>query len=478
MSDWTGWATVVAVINILCAAGVTVHAVLWKRDYRSVIGWVGLAWLAPIAGILAYLCFGINRIQRKATALAPRENWVGAGQSAEALAVGGSEGDLLDGRFDGLMRLGGRVTGRPLFPGNRITPLRDGDETFPAMLAALDSATSSISLVSYIFDDDGAGRQFVAALTAAHRRGVAVRVLVDDIGARYSSRNIVEQLRREGLDARTFLPTRLPRVPYINLRNHRKITVVDGATGFTGGTNIREDHLVRQNPEYPVHCLHFKLEGPVVGQLQEAFAMDWAFTTGEILEGPDWFPLVGARGKSWARGITHGPDEDFEKLAVLMMGALAEARSRVRILTPYFLPNPALAQSLRIAAMRGITVEIYLSRNNNVRLIQWASAAGFWSLLEDGCRIFLTRGVFDHSKLMVVDDDWSLFGSTNWDPRSLRLNFEFNVECYDRELAGRLHGIIDDKARGAEEIALEAWRQRGLGLRLRDGLARLLTPYL
>jgi cardiolipin synthase len=212
--------------------------------------------------------------------------------------------------------------------------------------------------------------------------------------------------------------------------------------------------------------------------MQEAFAMDWAFTTSETLSGEAWFPDLQSAGTLWARGISDGPDEDFEKLADTIIGALAVARHSVRIVTPYFLPDASLIKALVVAAMRGVVVDILLPSNNNIRLVQWAATAQLWQLLEKGCRIYYMAPPFDHTKLMVVDDAWSLIGSTNWDPRSLRLNFEFNVECYDETLAKALNDIVDAKIKLGRQVTLEEVDGRPFFVRLRDGLARLMSPYL
>jgi len=215
--------------------------------------------------------------------------------------------------------------------------------------------------------------------------------------------------------------------------------------------------------------------------MQQVFANDWAFASGEALAGDDWFPTPAespGEGNVWARGIEHGPDEHFEKLADVIAAALASARQRVRILTPYFLPNASLIQALAVTAMRGVEVEIFLPSANNIALVQWAATAQLNQLLEKGCRVYYTRPPFDHTKLMMVDGVWSLLGSTNWDPRSLRLNFEFNVECYSEGLAQSLNEIVDRKAETAQDVSLEEVNARSYPVRVRDGLARLLTPYL
>ena len=483
MTEWLVrlWPWLVGAAGLVVGVAATVHAVLWKRDSRAVIGWVGLIWLAPLVGALAYFCFGVNRIRRRAVSLQLGKAWT----HRHAVPVTTHDADLANRLADdhpslrGLVRLGTKLTNKPLLPGNLVIPLLNGDEAYPAMLEAIGSARHSVSLLSYIFDNDRVGEAFQEALARAQARGVEVRVLIDHVGSRYSRPSMVDQLRKAGLQASAFLPTRAPRMlKYANLRNHRKILVVDGRVGFTGGTNIREGHWLARGPASPVQCLHFLLRGPTVAHLQEAFAEDWAFATGESLHGDAWFPGLEHAGPTWARGISEGPDEDFEVLLDTMVGALGAATTSVWIVTPYFLPPSTLIHALNVAAMKGVAVRIVVPARNNLPLVQWASVAQFRQMLQKGCRIFLSPPPFDHTKLMVVDSAWALIGSTNWDQRSLRLNFEYNVECYDADLAARLEAVAAAKANGAREVSDDEIRCLPLPVRLRNGLARLLTPYL
>jgi len=264
----------------------------------------------------------------------------------------------------------------------------------------------------------------------------------------------------------------------MNMRTHRKILVVDGRMGFTGGMNIRVGHCLQRHPPNPVQDIHFQVQGPVVTQLQEVFTDDWLFTTGEALRGDSWFPKTEAAGKVLARGVADGPDENFENLLWTLLGAISIARRSIRIMTPYFLPDSAVISALNLAAMRGVKVDIILPSCSNLPFILWASREMWSQVLEYGCRIWLTPPPFDHSKLMLVDGCWVLLGSANWDSRSLRLNFEFNLECYDVELAQRLDQCIETKRDGARAVTMAEVEGRSLPARLRDGIARLLTPYL
>jgi len=473
------WPHIAAGLTLLISVLASAHAVLHKRDVRAAVGWVGLAWLVPVLGGVLYVLLGINRIRRRARSLMLKQ---GPGRFLLPPGVTPMKAETLSephpeaASLTPLVRLGDAVVGQPLLPGNHITVLESRRDAYPAMLAAIDAARVSISLCSYIFDNDSAGRRFVEALGEAVRRGVEVRVLVDAVGSRYTWPPILGRLRRAGVRAARFLPSLMPyRLPFANLRNHRKLLVVDGRVGFTGGMNIRKHFWPG---EHAAVDLHFRVEGPVVGQLQETFAEDWAFTTRERLSGEAWFPPLASAGTVVARGIADGPDEDFETLRTVLLGALAIARTSVRIVTPYFLPDTALITALSVAALRGVQVDVILPEKGNLPLVQWASQAQLWQVLRPGCRVFLTAPPFDHTKLMVVDDAWSLIGSANWDPRSLRLNFEFNVECYDAALAAELNAVVEARLRHARPLTLEQVDARALPIRLRDGLARLLSPYL
>jgi cardiolipin synthase A/B len=477
----TVWTLGIAVLAVVAPALGTLHVVLTKRNPHAALAWVGVLWLAPLLGAVAYLLIGVNRTRRRARALrrvgGAREVAAGLAAYPEevlARALGPDREHLM-----ALARLGDRVVGRPLLAGNRIRLLENGDEAFPEMLDAIAGARSSVTLLTYIFDQDPVGRRFREARSGARDRGVEIRVLVDAVGARYSVPPMTRSLRNEGITTAVFHPVRLPwPSPYLNLRNHRKILVVDGRVGFTGGMNIREGHVLGNDPTHPVKDLQFRLDGPVVAELQEVFTEDWLAATGEPLQGPDWFPSIPPVGDVVARGISDGPDIDFEKLQSMLLGALAAARERVRVMTPYFIPDERLKDALTIAAMRGVEVQILLPERGNLPLVQWASQAYRPLLQAKDVRIFLTPPPFDHSKLMVVDGGWALFGSANWDARSLQLNFEFNVECYDTGFAGELDRFMELRLKEAREVTLEETLNRPLAYRIRDGVARLASPLL
>jgi cardiolipin synthase len=470
MQDLPNYAlTAFIMLAALAASG---HAVIYKREPRSAALWLIVIWVIPVAGALLYVLLGVNRVERRALKLRRRRRPGGGGASAEVARIPGT--------FAPLARLAHSVGGRPLVAGNAIEPLVDGAQAYPSMLAAIEAARSSVCLASYIFHSGGIGARFVDALVAAVRRGVEVRVLIDDVNARFSFSCAAPRLRRAGVPVGVFNPTLVPaRLHAANLRNHRKILVADGALGFTGGMNVDRNHW-REDGAEAYHDTHFRLRGPAVAQLVEVFAEDWHFSTDERLAGDKWFPPLQAAeepGAMNARVIESGPDESIGRLRWTLLGALNAARRSVMVCTPYFLPDAGLISALNAAALRGVEVDILLPRRTDLPHVRWAMIGQLWQVLERGCRAWETPGAFDHSKLMVVDGEWTLFGSSNWDARSLRLNFELDVEAYGAPLGARVEELLRAKRATGRPLTLEELDARHLAMKLRDGLARLFTPY-
>jgi cardiolipin synthase len=457
-------------LHVLLAGYVTGHILLTKRDVGASIAWIGVAWLSPIVGSALYALLGVNRVKTRATLLKEEVGDRGDSRSVVPAAV-------VEGHLAPLERAVGRVTGRQAAEANEIVALRNGDEAYPQMVAAIDAAARSVALSSYIFRLDDSGRAFVEALVRAHRRGVAVRVIIDGVGGGYLTSPVYKALRRDGVAAARFLHSPLPwRMPFLNLRTHKKLLSIDGALVFTGGLNIGDENCLRKNPAHPVRDRHFRIRGPVVTQLAEVFAEDWFFLTGESLAGDAWFPSVSGDGRSTARAIISGPDQDIEKIEAVVMQAIACARKAIMIRTPYFLCEDRVTSALILAAMRGVTVDIIVPEKNNHLLFAWAMQAHIGVLVEAGCRVWSNPPPFDHTKIMTVDGAWALIGSSNWDMRSFRLNFELDVEIYDHAFVAELEAAADLKK--GSPITSEALHARPLVIKLRDSAARLLLPYL
>lgn len=472
------WPATLWTLSIVLGAAAALHAALTKDDVRAAIGWAGIAVLSPILGPILYALAGINRIRR--TAVRRRR------RAADGAAA--ARPDLRDERiaeaggtqFRSLRRLGDDVSRFPLADGNDIAMLDGGDAALGAMQAAIAAAEKSVGLETYIFDNDRAGLALAESLIAAARRGVAVRVLIDAVGARYSRPAITRHLRRNGVEVGLFLHSFLGlRAPYANLRTHRKILVVDGRVAFTGGMNIREGFVADIAGDGAARDVHFRVEGPIVGQLFAVFAADWRFVSGESLGGEDWGPHPRAEGGAvLARAVESGPDHTIESTHDLIMGALAVAQERVRIATPYFLPDRQLVGALTIAARRGVACDIVIPAANNLRLVDWGMTAQLDQVIRHGCRVWRAPGPFDHAKLMVVDGAWALVGSSNLDPRSLRLNFELDVEVVDRAFAAGVEARIEQAIAAAAPETLATLAARPLAARLRNRLVWLASPYL
>ena len=460
------------------------HALLYKRDPRAALGWIAVSFAYPIVGPVLYYLFGINRLRTRAHQL--------KGEPVKRLKIRYERPDKVD-KFDqenpplavtadpglvALARSSAAVTHRALADGNALQPFFDGESAYAAMLKAIDEARHSVCLATYIFETNETGMAFVKSLEAAQARGVEVRVLLDGIGELYGFPRAGTLLKRRAVKVARFVPPRiLPPSIHINLRNHRKLVVVDGNRGFTGGMNIGDRHLSQRPSGRQVTAdIHFQVEGPIIEQLQATFDEDWLFAAGEAPTQPPAKPA--AKGTAICRVITDGPNEDLGKLAMIITGAVALARKRVAIMTPYFLPPPELINALQAAALRGVEVSIILPQKSNQPLAHWATRNMLWELLQYGVRIYYQPPPFAHSKLLLIDDSYAHIGSANIDPRSLRLNFELVLEVFQQEFVTQMSEHFERIKTTAREESLEGVDGRSLPVRIRDATAWLFSPYL
>ena len=472
------WPHLFFVVSFVASAAAAIHAAMTKHDVRAAIGWVGIVLFSPLFGAVFYLVAGINRIRPTRRGMARTGHLLQGARKTHTLPL-----DVVAHsapQFASLQTLGNRVGCFNVTAGNHVTLLDGGAETYAAMLVAIKQAKRSIALQSYIFDNDPIGREIAVALIDAKRRGVAVRVLIDAVGANYSLPPIVSMLHRAGVPTARFnaSPWLVWRMPYANLRSHRKVLVVDGHTGFTGGMNIRIDFIETRKPAN--RDTHFRFEGPVVQQLMAVFAHDWDFTTRESLSDELWFESDAeqAPGNTPVRCVLTGPDRYIGSTHKILLGALSVAQHHVRIQSPYFLPDQTLIGALATAARRGVQVDIVVPGANNLRLVDYAMTAQLDQVIRTGCRVWRASGAFDHSKLMTVDDAWSYVGSSNLDPRSLRLNFELDSEIYDRNMARILSARMDKAIEEGTRVTLRSLYKLPFIKRLRNKLIWLASPYL
>jgi cardiolipin synthase len=468
----------VLALHVLLSVGVSLHILMTHEDSRSAVAWTGLVWLSPFLGSALYWLFGINRIRRRALRL--RLPYFEARRGRALLSPASDFLAALPQNMRSLAQLGREITRNPLVGGNSVVAYAQPAEAYREMERAIDNASESLSLSSYIFSYDEAGRPLVEALGRAVKRGVEVRVLIDDVGLKYSYPTVLRPLRRLGVEVARFLPTLLPwEFSYMNLRNHRKLLLVDGRKAFVGGLNIRKGYLPLGTRSATIQDLHFAIQGPVVRQLQAVFAEDWGFTTGEKLESEKWFPSeIPSTGSTFCRAVADGPDDSRNLLDHILFASITKAHLQVDIVTPYFLPSEELMVALASAAMSGLRVRIVLPRVNNLRFVRWASLALLPRLIQAGCEIYESEPPFDHSKLMIVDRSWSFCGSANWDPRSLRLNFELNVEIFDPAFARQMEKQVEEKIQRARRLDLKSLRATSFAAHLRNKTAFLFHPYL
>jgi cardiolipin synthase len=454
-------------IYLIIAVAAGVHVLLYKRDSRAAFGWLGLIIVFPIAGAILYALFGVNRVQRKARRI-----------SLNFAPEGGRRHHVE--RLPTISQLslpGFKVTGVEPAAGNEVSTYYKGEDAFPAMLAAIDSAEKEVLLSSYIFDNDKTGLRFIEKLAAARDRGCKVRVLVDDVGIRYSLPTIIRELKRNALPFRRFMPLRLlPPSFSFNLRTHRKLLITDRKVTFAGGMNIGDRQLVNGPSPHRASDLHFRFRGPLTADCVGLFAEDWKFARGDDLG--EWAAPCSNQGQANCRLVSDGPDDTLDSLALVIMGAISNAHQRVWIMTPYFLPNRQILGCLQAAALAGVDVQVMIPEENNWAIVQWALQHNMAELLETGVQVYQRSAPFAHSKCMLIDNDYALVGSSNLDPRSLRLNFELGIEVFDpafnRELSEHFREVMAHCA----PFTIERLKARGTFARLRDAASALFSPYL
>lgn len=452
------------------------QALVTKRDPRSALGWAAVLIFLPFLGLVLYLIFGISRAQSRAEKIMRRHAALERGYTLLNQSV---SPDLLPSQqIDSMARLGRKLTSVQLCGGNSITPLHNGNQAYPAMLEAIGQAKKYVLLSTYIFNYGQVAQKFIAALTEAKNRGVDVRVIVDGFGTLYSWHKPWKILSKAGIKTTRFMPLQLfPPHFNINLRCHRKVLVCDGI-GFTGGMNISDDDLCPPEniKEHCIHDVQFRCVGPIVTELRQSFLLNWSFCTSEYLTLPD--VESPATGCSSCRVVVDGPGNDADVLNDLISGAINLARDSVRIMTPYFLPSHELMAALRSAAQRGVDTRVVLPGKNNLPYMNWATERLLPDLLSAGVRVWYQPPPFAHTKLLAIDDFYCQIGSANLDARSMRLNFELNMEVFDRAFNATLSDFIDRTINDGSEISLRELKSQPWAIRLRNSAAWVFSPYL
>jgi cardiolipin synthase len=373
----------------------------------------------------------------------------------------------------------GILLGPPLVPGNHVTTLVNGEQIYPAMLNAIRTAQTNITFETFVFRD-GVGATFVEELSNAARRGVQVHMLLDWLGSRTMNQHLLQAARAAGCDLHVYHPPSWYHLGRLNNRTHRKLLIVDGKVGFTGGVGMGIEWKDGLKGLPPWRDSHFRAEGPVVAQMQAVFVDNWIKATGRVLHGAEYFPkLPSDCGDMDAQMFGSSPVGGSESMHLMVLLALTAAKSTIDIENAYFVPDRLTVEALCSAARRGVRVRIVVpGRYTDARLGRWAAQGLYGALLAAGIQIFEYQPTMMHCKVLVIDGLWSSVGSANFDDRSFRLNDEANLNVFSRELAERQMALIDADIQQSRRMVLRKWRNRKFGRRVNERLALLLRSQL
>ncbi len=458
-----GWAVYLTALSI--------WIVLQKRPPVSTLAWILTLAALPVLGFLIYHWLGPVRIRRQQIKRRRSRRRL----EREALSECDVLGALASPLEQRQARLVERLTRQATSTALRVELLSDGEATFESLLRAIREAREHVHLEYYIVEPDRTGTAVRDALIEAVRRGVAVRLLADSVGSAKLSRHFLRPLREVGVEVVFFHPFRLATLkPLLNLRTHRKIAVIDGRIGFTGGINLSDtqDERVRADA---YRDLHLRIEGAAVNGLQQVFVEDWLYASKRPLHQHGMFPLL-PPGEIALQWLPSGPDTPQEPIHRAMLQAMGDAERRIWLVTPYFVPPEPALYALTCAAQRGIDVRVLVPKRADTRTVTYASRSYFDELQRAGVRVFEYQPRMLHTKALLVDDALCTLGSANFDARSFRLNFELCVNLYGEAPARALEAVLQEDFAHALEV--QRPRRLSLGQKLAEAGARLLSPVL
>jgi cardiolipin synthase len=476
---WPHVTALVAVLDVLIVLGVLPWVLLTKRDSTAAIAWCLVVILMPLFGTFLFWVFGYNHVYRPLRRKrAHRLHYGVLYPPAKRAAARGEPGDEASDPT-GLGHVADQVDAFALSQGNHVTVYRETREGFEGLVDAIRAARSHIHLEYYIVRTDVAGRFLLSLLADRAKAGVEVRFVVDSLGGFWVKRRLIKPLLKAGGQFTTFLPLNPLRSRIqVNMRNHRKIAVVDGAVAFTGGMNIGDEYLgpSRAFPYWRDQVI--RVEGPAVAGLQRIFCEDWNFATHELLDGPAYFPDVAPVGNDAVQVIESGPDQAVNSIRAIYFAAIVGARERLWIASPYCIPDAGLQDALRLAACRGVDVRLLCPLHGDHFLSHNAGRYYLADLSESGIKVYLYKRGMMHSMVLLVDGKWASVGSANLDNRSLHLNFEANCLVYTQE---RVAELEEGFRRDLEHSVLATTANlagRTLATRLKENGCRLLAPVL
>ena len=467
------WLNVIFLIWQVIAILAVIHVVMDNRQPAKTMAWALVIWFIPVIGLIFYLFFGINTrkeryvSERSMNFLTKRSMLEFAEQ--QNLHLPEQQKPLIDLFVNQNLALP--------FKNNEVEIYTDGYAFFPALLAAIHEAKSHIHVDMYIFAEDALGTLVSDALIAKKREGVEVRVIYDDVGCWKVKNKFFERMEQEGIGIYAFMPVRFPALTSkVNYRNHRKIVVVDGDTGFIGGMNIALRY-VKGTEGHAWRDTMLKVTGGAVAALQRAFLVDWSFVDRTLLSDRKFYPRAERENDCLSQVVTSGPVTPYPEIMQGFVRIIMGARKYLYLETPYFLPNESVLFALKTIALAGVDVRVICPRYSDAKFVEWASRSYLREAAEAGVKVSLYEAGFLHSKLMVCDDLIATCGSTNLDFRSFENNFEANIFFYDEAIALRMKQLFQKDIEQAVplEEAPERMR-RGFFVRLWESVTRMLSP--
>ena len=460
---------------------VVVNILLENRNPLKAYSYLLLLLLLPFIGMVIYLFFGRNHRKRKIFSKRQLINTAFGQKYVDEHLDKSHRVDTDDLPVSGFSKLIHFLNKdlSPLTDNNRVQVLRNGEEKYPAILEAMSNAKSHIHLEYYIMTEEGIGEAIEKVLVQKAREGVEVRVIVDAVGSFTLSKAFFNRLKEAGVEIFEFMPVRFPTfASKINYRDHRKILIVDGTVGFTGGINLDNRYSNELNEQY-WRDTHLKFEGEIVKTLQLLFFLNWQFVSEQSwMPSKDYFPQLPNLGKQCVQINASGPDWELASIMDSFMLAINSAQHFIRIATPYFIPNESILNSLTTTARSGVDVQLMIPYESDSRVVQWASLSFITELLTSGVQVFLYQKGFLHTKVMVVDGTFAAVGTANMDYRSFDLNYEVNAYLYDVELAETLNRQFEEDKTDCLKVSLAQWRERPLREKLAESVSRLLAPLL
>lgn len=447
---------------------------LENRNPVKSLSWVLVLLFLPVIGLVFYIIFGQNLRKRR---LIIRKIYRSSSEYA-AKDVRELNTDLADSNQLKLIQLLYKNSDALTYPDNNIEIFSDGKSTFDAMFKAIENASNHIHIEFFIFGNDKISNRLRVLLIQKARQGVRVRMIYDYWGSFFLSRLYLKSLRESGVYIRPFFPLRLRLGrSKINYRNHRKLLIVDGKIGFTGGINVA-DRYVFGNTLGTWRDTFVKFEGAAVHGLQQLFLSDWYFVEHKLIDHPKYYPDPQKFSKNMVQIVSSGPDTDWESIMQGISSAIMSAKKYVYIHTPYFIPNDVLNNCIQMAALSGVDIRLMIPTRSDSRLSDLCTWSYLGHVLEAGVKIYRYKGGFLHSKAIVIDNSVSIIGSANLDERSFNQNFEANAFIYDEKTAFTLKHLFEKDLENSEEITLNDWNNRKRRQKLKESFARLFSPLM